>query len=349
MQLRQAVKLSETVKLVGICDRDPARASAEAAEFGVRPYTDYQELLADSALDLAMVLTPASTHREIVEAALDRGVHVFCEKPLATTMDDARAIERTCSGADASFFYGASYRYLPAISRARALIQDGAIGDILLMTEQAVGGHGLAHFQELPAAHYPAGGPGGPPMSVIDHGIHLADIFNWFAASPVTDVTGRGLVAGGGAGVEYLVARYANGAIGHLLYNAATYSTALPQEGIFHAGDGWNMHGEWIGAGSWDQSSCRLDVYGTHGSLRIHPYANALFLIDEEGLQKISLQGSASPGHFAAQIEACACAILREEPPPVGIEAALAALEMVLSVYRPPLAIVEPAHELAIF
>ena len=83
---RAAIRQLETVQLIFVCDVREAHVQRVASDFSGRPYTDYRDLLDAGGIDLAVILTPASTHRVIVEAAAASGAHVFCEKPLAVTV-----------------------------------------------------------------------------------------------------------------------------------------------------------------------------------------------------------------------------------------------------------------------
>jgi len=280
------------------------------------------------------VLTPASTHREIVEAVADQGIHVFCEKPIAVTLGDAQAIVAACKQAKVKLFYGSCYRYLPAVNKARELIQSGAIGEIQLMTEQLIGGRGKEHYRELPPIHYPLNGPGGPGMGLVDHGIHLIDIFSWLSGAEVVSVQGKGLISGAPASSEFMAMQLANGAMGHLIYNAATYSTGLPNEGMFSGGQAWLTDASVAESGAWETEPGSISVYGSKGSLRIFHYTNALFLNQGEGPRQITLNGRPAFGHFATQLEDCADAIQRDKEPTVTGEDGVRALKALLGVYQ---------------
>src|SRR5436190_915336 len=82
------------VEIVAIADVCPARlAAARAAAPKARLYGDARELLAqETGLDFVDVSTPPNAHAEIARLALERGVHVLCEKPLTTTLAEARAL-----------------------------------------------------------------------------------------------------------------------------------------------------------------------------------------------------------------------------------------------------------------
>ena len=330
----QAIELLEQVRVVAVCDVDFERAQTVADNYHAKPYSDYQQLIAQGGLDLLLVLTPASTHRPMVERAAAAGTAVFCEKPIAVTLDDANAMVSACKKANVKLFYGSSYRYLPAIEKAKQIIDAGTLGHVQLMTEQLIGGNGLHQYRELSPIHYPLGGPGGPGMGLVDHGVHLIDIFSWFANSEVVSVQGKGLISGEPPSSEFMVMHFANGAMGHLLYNAASYSTALPNEGMFSGGQGWLANGSITETGLWENQPGSISVYGDTGSLRIFHYTNALFMNTGKGPQKIALQGRPAFGHFATQLEACITAIKNERPPAVSGDHGVRALESLLKIYE---------------
>src|SRR5262245_1149115 len=73
-----------------VSDVDGARATAAAERFGARPYTRYEDLLANEATDLVSIATMPATHRAVTVLALDSGAHVLCEKPMALNLGEAR-------------------------------------------------------------------------------------------------------------------------------------------------------------------------------------------------------------------------------------------------------------------
>lgn len=330
----QAFGLLDNLSIVSVCDVRENVADAVSKSVSAIGYTDYRDLLAAGNIDLAMVLTPASTHRKIVEAIAEQGIHVFCEKPIAVTLDDAEAMVTVCKQAKVKLFYGSCYRYLPAIIKAKQLIQSGVIGDVQLMTEQLIGGYGKERYKELAPIHYPLGGPGGPGSGLVDHGIHLMDIFVWLNDSDIVSVQGKGLISGAPASSEFMVMQLANGAVGHLLYNAATYPTGLPNEGMFSGGQAWLADDTVAEAGLWENEPGSISIYGTTGSLRVFHYTHALFINNGEGPRQIQLTGRPAFGHFATQLEDCAEAIFDNKEPSVGGEDGVRALKALLGVYR---------------
>lgn len=327
----EAYKASRLTRVVAVAEPDPARRAAAGG--GLAAYADAAEMLAAEALDIACVLTPAASHAALVGLCAGAGVPVLCEKPLAATPAEGRAMIEACRAAGVRLAYGASYRCLPALRRARALIADGAIGEVVLLREQSVGGQGPASRLLLPAAHYPVGGPGGTPMGLVDHGVHLIDAFAWLTGARVTGVFGRGNVSGRPQGVEHLTLTLSNGAVGSLIYDEGTFATELPAEGQFSWGASWDAEGFHPG-GAWAAHPGSIHVHGTAGALRIFHYANTLYLRDASGLRQVPVEGAAAPAHFAAQIDAFAEDLIAGRPPRAAAEDGLTALEVLFAAYR---------------
>jgi predicted dehydrogenase len=120
--------------LAVLCGRDAAKAGAAAEKLGWRSVeTDWRALLGRDDVQLVDVCSPGDTHAEIAMAALDAGKHVLCEKPLANTVDEARAMvaaAERAAGRGVRSMVGYSYRRVPAVALARRLVEQGRIGEI---------------------------------------------------------------------------------------------------------------------------------------------------------------------------------------------------------------------------
>ncbi len=325
------------VKVVAGADVRADRARMMGERYGFTPYTDYHEMLKHETLDLVAVVSTVATHREAVEAAADRGLHVLCEKPLAITVEDADRMILRCQERGVKLFYAASYRFLPPLVKAREMIQAGAIGDVRLITETMIGGTGPAGFQDMGPHHYPAGGPGGSGNGLVDHGIHLADIFPWLLGTEIVSVSGRGQISGAPAMSEHMTMEFQTGATGHLIYDDASWPAELPSEGMFSWGPSWDEMAKGDGASGkahWQTNPGTIKVYGAKGTLRIFHYANLLFLRTERGVEQIPIGGQPMPGQFAAEMVSFAESIRQNEDPAVGADVGRRALAAVLGVYR---------------
>ncbi|HEX4198276.1 MAG TPA: Gfo/Idh/MocA family oxidoreductase [Caulobacteraceae bacterium] len=328
----EAYRTAMRIEVVAVAEPDPDRREAARAP-EVRLYTNAADMLAQEQLDIACVLTPAASHAAMTLLCATAGVHVLCEKPLAGSLAEATAMIDACQTANVQLAYGASYRFLPAVARAQALIAEGAVGQVVLLREQAIGGAGPTNRQIMPPDHYSPGQPGGSPMGLVDHGVHLIDAFAWMTGARVVSALGRGNVSGRALSPEYLLMTLSNGAVGSLLYDEGTYPTELPAEGLFSWGASWDADGFHSG-GLWAASPGTIHVHGTRGALRIAHYANALFLTDKDGQRQLPLEGRPAPHHFAAQIDAFAEDLLAARAPRSNATDGLIALKVLMAAYR---------------
>jgi predicted dehydrogenase len=114
---------------VMLCDVEPAHAAVSAAAFGfARSTTDWSNLLSDPSIDLISVTSPNGLHRAMAVAALEAGKHVWCEKPMALTLADARAMAEAAEQSGKATALGYGYLQNPALQEARRQIVAGAIG-----------------------------------------------------------------------------------------------------------------------------------------------------------------------------------------------------------------------------
>jgi predicted dehydrogenase len=117
-----------------LCGRDAAAVDAAAQKLGWRSVeTDWIQLLTRDDVQLVDVCTPGNTHAEIAIAALDAGKHILCEKPLANTVAEARAMVAAAERAHAAgvrSMVGFNYRRVPAVALARQLVAEGRIGKV---------------------------------------------------------------------------------------------------------------------------------------------------------------------------------------------------------------------------
>ncbi len=325
---------SNAVEVVAGTDINPARLAKMSGKWGFKGYSDPGEMLARERPDIACVLTPPSTHRAMTELAAAHGVHVLCEKPMALNLDEGRAMVEAVRRAGVKFYYGSSYRCLPAVRKARELISQGVIGRVSLLMETYIGGAGPEGWVDLGDRHYPKGGPGGGGMGLVDHGIHLADIMPWLLGTRVRSVAGRGNLSGAAPAPEFLSMQMENGAMGLLVYHEATHPAVLPMEGVFSLGASWDVQGNIVPGGDWDRQPQCIWVYGETGALRIFHYANQLVLMGLGRMRQIPVDGRANPGHFGLQVDLLAEAIGRDaEPESTGLDG-LRALSVVLAAYQ---------------
>ncbi len=121
-------------ELCAIVDIDIERAKKSAEEVGVgKYYSSIDEVLEMEAIDAVCIGSLTFTHRDIVEKAAAVGKHIFSEKPLAQTLEEAGKIKAVVERAGVKFQIGFMRRYDPAIRKAYRMIQDGMIGDLVVI------------------------------------------------------------------------------------------------------------------------------------------------------------------------------------------------------------------------
>ncbi len=114
-----------------VCDLSPERASQRATDLGFSRYSDdWRKVVEDDKVELVSICTPNDTHAEIAIAALQAGKHVWCEKPMSTSLADSAAMAEAAAASDGHTIIGYNYTKNPAVTHARRLIEDGAIGRV---------------------------------------------------------------------------------------------------------------------------------------------------------------------------------------------------------------------------
>lgn len=198
-------------KLIAVVSRDRARADAFARKFGAQhAYTSYDDMLRNPDVTVVAIHTPNSQHAAQAIAAARAGKHVFCDKPMATTVADAERIVRECEKAGVKLGVNFHNRFMPCFVEARRIIASGEIGEVqLVQLEASPGarpGGRLATWRVDPAL---AGL--GTTNSI---GVHVYDILRYLLASEIATVsaffdTPRGVMEE----TNFSMFRFANGVI----------------------------------------------------------------------------------------------------------------------------------------
>ena len=123
-------QVNPNVELVAVCDINQERALEVAEKYGVLSYTSYEELLKSAEVDAVSVCTPNYLHAPITIAALEAGLHVLCEKPMATSKKEAEAMIGAAEKNGKKLMIGHNQRFVPSHQKARQLIANGEVGRI---------------------------------------------------------------------------------------------------------------------------------------------------------------------------------------------------------------------------
>ncbi|MGI8406215.1 MAG: Gfo/Idh/MocA family protein, partial [Thermomicrobiales bacterium] len=118
---------------VACCDRDIERAREMAARYNVSHiFGDAEELFASGLIEATLVCTPHPAHEAVVVAAANAGIHVLCEKPIATTLGEADRMIAAADKAGTKFGVIFQRRFWPAAQRIRSAIDAGKLGNLTL-------------------------------------------------------------------------------------------------------------------------------------------------------------------------------------------------------------------------
>lgn len=173
--------------LVGVASSTPESAQRASDRLGIpRAYACIEELLTDVSVDIVHVCTPNTTHARLATAVLEAGKHVICEKPLATSVDDAVALTTLAGGSGLTAAVPFIYRFYPMVREARARVRNGQVGrvltiqgmylqDWLLSSED----HDWRVDEQL----------GGPSRAFADIGSHLCDLIEFVLDDRISRLT----------------------------------------------------------------------------------------------------------------------------------------------------------------
>lgn len=175
--IRQIQSFSD-MSVTGIFDHNSGRAKKSSGLFGIQAFEDPLELIENS--DAVVVTSENSFHKHYAELAMNSGRHVLCEKPIATTEDDARSMLETAKSNNVVFQMAFPVRYAPSIQQAKKEIQSGKLGKILSVSAT---NHGRMPGVWFVDEKLSGGG------AVMDHTVHVVDIVRWLLEAEIVEVS----------------------------------------------------------------------------------------------------------------------------------------------------------------
>jgi predicted dehydrogenase len=173
--------LDAGIDLVACYARTEETRKEFATELGCEPASSLEEIFSDASVDAVLIATSHQSHRELVETAADAGKHVFIEKPLALSVEDARACVKAADASGIVLQVGFQRRRHPAHREMKRLIDDGAIGEI----ETLEANHSLPN--RIPEGAWRWQEEESPLGSMTSLGIHQIENFHYLAG-PITRV-----------------------------------------------------------------------------------------------------------------------------------------------------------------
>ncbi len=244
------------VEIVAVCDSDPAKLTPAAVATNLgeackgfditacRTYTDYQEMLRQESLDAALAALPTDVHAPFAVAALDAGVPVFSEKPMALNLAGCDAMIAAAARSKQVLLIGQVLRFWPEYEALAAMVRDARYGKLVALTMERFGaapgwGGGLggrSWFMD----HTRSGG------AILDLHMHDVDWCNYALGTPASIYASGSNGPSGGLDEVTAVWTYADGAIatirgswrclGFTMRFLATFENALVSYGYEAAG-----------------------------------------------------------------------------------------------------------------
>lgn len=193
-ELAASLSRAAGANVVAVCDsyegilKRATQAAPKAAQIA-----DYRQVLDRSDVQAVFIATPTHQHKEIALAAIQAGKHVYCESPMAHTLEDARAMAKAAAASKQVFQVGQQYRGNPQHHHVHKFVHSAALGRIT---------HGRAQWHKRTTWRQPHGNPDrerdlnwrlDPALSlglIGECGIHSLDVSNWFLAKLPVAISG---------------------------------------------------------------------------------------------------------------------------------------------------------------
>lgn len=284
------------VDLIALADTDPKTSEEVAARFSVQcHYPDYHEILKHEEIEAVVITTPTSLHPQVIKDAARAGKHIFCEKPLAQTLEECDEAIAAVKQAGVKLQLGFMRRFDAAYALAKKKIDEGAIG-------QPVAFHAISRDVSRTGLEFARRENSGG--MIMDMGVHDFDAARWLIGSEVVRVQTEGdclvfpeLKDVGDIDNALINLRFANNAIGNI---------ALSRNAIF----GYDI---------------RTEVLGSQGVLQIGTLQQTpILVLTRQGISHDTIPGFMERfgDAYAAEIRAfVACILEGREPSVTGEDA----------------------------
>jgi predicted dehydrogenase len=298
----QTIVAHPTTELVGVADSTESLAVKASKEYGCPHFTKFEDLL-KLPLDGVILSVPNKLHAKIAVAALNSKKHVFCEKPLAPTVEEATQMTEAAEKNGVTLKTGSNLRYFPNVAKAKELLEEKAIGNLLFLRAW-IGHQGWTSNTWFTDQGLSGGG------TFLDNGSHLLDIIRWFMGNPESCV-------------------------------GMTKTALLPISpledngvGLFDMGNGRMamLHSSWT---EWN-GYMYMEIYGTSGAIRIDTRGKACktTLQNKEGGEK-EFDFSTTPANsYQMEFENYISALLSRKQPAASGEDGAWAVKMAHAVYE---------------
>jgi myo-inositol 2-dehydrogenase/D-chiro-inositol 1-dehydrogenase len=187
--LERLVLQVDGVRITHLCDINPSaldKAQTAAARDKPAGIADYRKLLEIPSINAVVIATPCYLHKEMIIAALEAGKNVYCEKPMAITPEDNRAIVEAAKRAKGILQIGFQRRYSERTREVIRRVHEGEIGKLLFARGQYYTTHDLPHHQLWKFKRDMFGD------MIVEQAVHQFDMYNWIFQGPPVKACGLG-------------------------------------------------------------------------------------------------------------------------------------------------------------
>jgi len=277
----KAYKDTGQVELAAVCDISAEAAGKLADATGAKPYTDLDEMLDKERLDAVSLLTPPAVRWGPAGKIMDRGVHIFCEKPLAQTAAEARKMAEGAREKGVQLLVAQCHKFHEPVRRTRELIEDGTLGTIRTFRNRF--GYGQKSDELVR-------GRGG---ILLDNGAHSSYLLRFLLGEPVR------VFARGDRSDDITILRDC----------ICIFETAENGIGVIELN------------GTVPKSKGIIEVYGTGGAAYIDYAGPSVFLPATENKEVPLTDPSLPPDHrFLREISHFLACVRGEEEPMIGAD-----------------------------
>jgi scyllo-inositol 2-dehydrogenase (NADP+) len=250
------VRAHPQVELVAACDPMTYLTDVLSKYAGLRCLSDFDRMLDEVPLDAVLIATPSKLHAAMVETALQRGLHVFCEKPFVLDIADGERLAALADNKRLVTQVGYHFRFVGAFREAARIVRSGALGTVHHVRAEAYG----------PVVLRPKGGTWRSAKSegggaLYDYACHAIDLVNFIAGAPASigGVVRHGVFSRDVEDEVYCTFHYTNGANGQLCVNWSDESFRKMSTKISI----WGTNGRVTA----DRQECQIYLREQHASL----------------------------------------------------------------------------------
>lgn len=278
-----------------VCDMDTEKAAALARDWDAPVYGSMKDMLESGGIDAVDICLPTPYHREAVELAAAHGKHVLCEKPIAGSLEDAKAMIEACKRAEVTFMVGHVVRFNKEFQMVRQKALSGVLGEPGVIRTVRSGSFPPSIWYNFPEQ---SGGP------LLDLAIHDFDFLRW-CFGPVDRVFSR-QVSRDRFYHTLTILRFANGAMAHVEASWAYPKGSSFQVSLEIAGTKGLIRAE-------RQKSHSITVYSAEGGSTESPVSRSFYAEELE--------------HFAACVQTGATPLITGEEALETLRIGLAAIQ----------------------